>query len=81
MSDLASDICEVAVTLPDGAVRRYPAGVTPARDRRGHLEIAGQGGAGGVVDGRLVGPVAADPPRRLELRIVTAKDEVVRSWS
>ena len=30
MSDLASEIREVAVTLPDGAVRRYPAGVTAA---------------------------------------------------
>ena len=30
MSDLASELREVAVTLPDGAVRRYPAGVTGA---------------------------------------------------
>ena len=30
MSDLASELREVAVTLPDGAVRRYPAGVTAA---------------------------------------------------
>ena len=30
MSDLASELREVAVTLPDGAVRRYPAGITGA---------------------------------------------------
>ena len=29
MSELQAGVREVAVTLPDGAVRRYPSGTTP----------------------------------------------------
>ena len=60
MSDLASEIREVAVTLPDGAVRRYPAGTTAAADRLRHLEVARQGRARRPHRRPARRPVAAD---------------------
>ena len=78
MSDLASPMREVAVTLPDGAVRRYPAGVDPRRGRRRHLEVAGKAALAARVDGRLADlslPIEKDAT----LAIVTAKDEARRS--
>ena len=60
MSDLASEIREVAITLPDGAVRRYPAGVTGAAIAADISKSLGKAALAVVVDGRLVGPVAAD---------------------
>ena len=63
MSDLASRIREVAVTLPDGAVRRYPAGVTGAEVAADISKSLGKAALAVAVDGRLARPVAADRRR------------------
>ena len=75
MSDLASELREVAVTLPDGAVRRYPAGVTGAEvaaDISKSLEKA----ALAVTDRRPARrPLASRSSSDARLAIVTARDE------
>ena len=79
MSDLASNpgaagIREVAVTLPDGAVRRYPSGTTPGAIATDISKSLGKAALAARVDGRLVDlslPIEADAA----LAIVTAKDE------
>jgi threonyl-tRNA synthetase len=74
MSDLASEIREVAVTLPDGAVRRYPAGVTPGAVAGDISRTLGKAALAAVVDGRLSDlslPLHADA----KVAIVTARDD------
>lgn len=73
MSDLASMPAEVAVTLPDGAVRRYPAGVTGGAVAEDISKSLGKAALAVVVDGRLTDlsqPIGED----VSLAIVTAKD-------
>ena len=74
MSNLASELREVAVTLPDGAVRRYSAGVTGAEIAADISKSLGKAAFAVLIDGRLSDlsqPIARD----VELAIVTAKDE------
>jgi len=74
MSDLASEIREVAVTLPDGAVRRYPAGVTAAEVAADISKSLGKAALACEIDGRLADlstPIGADA----RLAIVTARDD------
>jgi threonyl-tRNA synthetase len=79
MSELASksgtsEIREVAVTLPDGAVRPYPAGTTAAAVAADISTSLGKAALAAVVDGRLADlslPIEADA----SLAIVTVKDE------
>ena len=74
MSDLASQIREVAVTLPDGAVRRYPAGVTGAEVAADISYSLGKAALAVTLDGRLDDlsrPIEQDA----KLAIVTARDD------
>ena len=67
MSELASPLREVAVTLPDGAVRRYPAGSTPARVAADISKSLARPRSPRVVDGRLSDlslPLEQDATRR-----------------
>ena len=74
MGDLASELREVAVTLPDGAVRRYPAGITGAEIAADISKSLGKAALAVTIDGRL-----ADLSRPIEqdarLAIVTARDD------
>ena len=74
MGDLASELREVAVTLPDGAVRRYPAGVTGAEVAADISKSLEKAALAVTIDGRL-----ADLSRPIEqdarLAIVTARDD------
>ena len=73
MSDLAPEIREVAVTLPDGAVRRYSSGITGAEIATDISKSLGKAALAVEIDGRV-----ADLSRPIEtdarLAIVTAKD-------
>ena len=73
MGDLEQTVREVAVTLPDGAVRRYPAGITAAAVAADISKSLGKAALACEIDGRL-----ADLSTPLEtdarLAIVTAKD-------
>ena len=74
MGDLASELREVAITLPDGAVRRYPAGTTGAAVAADISKSLGKAALAVIVDGRLADlsqPIERDAP----LAIVTARDE------
>ena len=67
-------IREVAVTLPDGAVRRYPSGTTPGAIATDISKSLGKAALAARVDGRLADlslPIDTD----VDLAIVTAKDE------
>ncbi len=74
MSELAPEIREVAVTLPDGAVRRYPSGTTAGAIAADISKSLGKAALAARIDGRL-----ADLSRPIEhdaaLAIVTAADE------
>ena len=74
MGDLASELREVAVTLPDGAVRRYPAGITGAEIAADISKSLEKAALAVTIDGRL-----ADLSRPIEqdarLAIVTARDD------
>ncbi|MFS8524135.1 MAG: TGS domain-containing protein, partial [Limnochordales bacterium] len=62
---------EIAVTLPDGAVRRYPAGTTPADIAR---DLGGRMAREAVVarvDGRLV-DLSRPLERDVHLELLTA---------
>jgi threonyl-tRNA synthetase len=74
MSDLASQIREVAVTLPDGAVRRYPAGVTGAEVAADISPSLGKAALAITLDGRL-DDLSRPIERDAKLAIVTAKDD------
>ncbi|MBP7003784.1 threonine--tRNA ligase [Amaricoccus sp.] len=74
MTDLAPDAREVAVTLPDGAVRRYEAGVTAGDVAADISKSLGKAALAARIDGRLADlstPIRGDA----RLAIVTAKDE------
>ena len=74
MSTLASELREVAVTLPDGAVRRYPAGTTAADIASDISKSLGKAALAARIDGRLADlsqPIEQDTT----LAIVTAADE------
>ena len=74
MGELASELREVAVTLPDGAVRRYPAGVTGAEIAADISKSLEKAALAVTIDDRL-----ADLSRPIEqdarLAIVTARDD------
>ena len=53
MSELASPLREVAITLPDGAVRRFPAGSTRAQVAAAISKSLEKAALAAVVDGRL----------------------------
>ena len=73
MSDAAASVREITITLPDGATRTYPAGVTPGEVAADVSKSLGKAALAARVDGRL-----ADLSERLEddaaIGIVTAKD-------
>ena len=74
MSTLASELREVAVTLPDGGVRRYPAGTTAADIASDISKSLGKAALAARIDGRLADlsqPIDQDAT----LAIVTAADE------
>jgi threonyl-tRNA synthetase len=74
LSDLTSELREVAVTLPDGAVRRYPAGTTAADIATDISKSLGKAALAARIDGRLADlsqPIEND----VALAIVTAADE------
>jgi threonyl-tRNA synthetase len=74
MSDLAPELREVAVTLPDGAVRRYPAGVTGATVAEDISKSLGKAALAVRLNGRLDDlsrPIDADT----ELAIITDRDD------
>lgn len=73
MSDLSAGIREVAVTLPDGAVRRYAAGVTPGEVAADISKSLGKAALAARVDGRLA-DLSVPLERDAEVAIVTAKD-------
>ncbi len=65
---------EVAVTLPDGAVRRYPAGVTGAEVAGDISKSLAKAAFAVTLDGRL-SDLSQPIERDVALAIVTAKDE------
>src|SRR4051794_36636297 len=74
MSDAVSEIQEVAVTLPDGAVRRYPAGTTAAAVASDISKTLGKAASAARIDGRLTDlsqPIEEDAA----VAIVTERDE------
>ena len=74
MSDAASDIREVAITLPDGNARTYPAGVTGGEVAADISKSLSKAALACTIDGKLSDlsqPIDADAA----LSIVTAKDE------
>lgn len=74
MSDLSPEIREVAVTLPDGAVRRYPTGTTGAEVAASISKSLAKSALAVTIDGRL-----SDLSRPLEadarVAVVTSRDE------
>ncbi|WP_415011208.1 threonine--tRNA ligase [Amaricoccus sp.] len=74
MSDLEPQVREVAVTLPDGAVRRVPAGTTAADVAAGISKSLGKAALAAVVDGRL-SDLSLPIDKDTSLAIVTAKDD------
>ena len=74
MSDLASELREVAVTLPDGAVRRYPAGVTGAEVAADISKSLEKAAFAVTIDGRL-SDLSQPIEKDVSLAVVTAKDE------
>lgn len=74
MSDLAPEIREVAITLPDGAVRHFPAGSTPGDVANAISKSLGKAAFAAVIDDRLAdlsSPIEQDA----RVAIVTAKDD------
>jgi threonyl-tRNA synthetase len=74
MSDLAASVREVAVTLPDGAVRRYAAGTTPGDVATDISKSLGKAALAARVDGRL-SDLSLPLDKDVDLAIVTARDE------
>ena len=74
MSDLASELREVAVTLPDGSVRRYPAGVTGATVAADISKSLEKAAFAVTIDGRL-SDLSQPIDRDVRLSIVTARDD------
>src|SRR5690554_6296071 len=65
---------EVAVTLPDGAIRRYPAGITGAEIAADISKSLAKSALAVTIDGRLSDlsqPITGD----VALSIVTTRDE------
>ena len=75
MSDLASEVREVAVTLPDGAVRRYPAGITGAAIAADISKSLGKAALAVRHRRPARRPRPADRAATRALAIVTARDE------
>jgi threonyl-tRNA synthetase len=74
MSELAPELREVAVTLPDGAVRRYAAGTTAAAIAADISKSLGKAALAARIDGRLA-DLSQPIERDARLAIVTAADE------
>jgi threonyl-tRNA synthetase len=74
MSDAALDARQVTITLPDGATRTYPTGVTAAAVAEDISKSLGKAALAAKIDGRLTDlsePIAADA----SLALVTQKDD------
>jgi threonyl-tRNA synthetase len=74
MAETATAAREVTVTLPDGAERRYPAGITPAAIAADISKSLAKAALAARIDGRLADlsePIESDA----SLALVTAKDE------
>ncbi len=76
MDDAASDLREVTVTLPDGAERSYPAGVTAAEIAASISPSLAKAAIAASIDGRL-SDLSAPLERDASLAIHTARDEAV----
>ena len=76
MSDAAADIREVAITLPDGAVRRYPAGVTGAGIAESLSKSLGKAAIAITVNDRLT-DLSQPITENSAVAIHTVKDEAV----
>jgi threonyl-tRNA synthetase len=76
MSDAAADVREVAITLPDGAVRRYPAGVTGAEIAESLSKSLGKAAIAISVDDRLA-DLGQPITENSAVAIHTVKDEAV----
>ena len=74
MADTQTLNREVAVTLPDGAVRRYPQGVTGAEIAEDISKSLGKAALACTIDGRLA-DLSEPIERDAKLAIVTVKDE------
>jgi threonyl-tRNA synthetase len=74
MSELASPLREVAVTLPDGAVRTFAAGSTPADVAAAISRSLAKAALAAVVDGRLA-DLSLPLEQDARVAIVTAKDD------
>jgi threonyl-tRNA synthetase len=74
MGEIAPELSEVAVTLPDGAVRRYPAGTTGAAVAADISPSLAKAALAAVIDGRLA-DLSQPIDRDTRLAIVTARDE------
>ncbi|MFQ8429781.1 threonine--tRNA ligase [Amaricoccus sp. W119] len=76
MSDAAEDIREVQITLPDGAVRGYPSGVTGAGIAESLSKSLSKAAIAATVNGRLTDlsqPITEDS----SVAIHTVKDEAI----
>jgi threonyl-tRNA synthetase len=74
MTDLASDVREVSVTLPDGAVRSYTTGVTGAEVAADISKSLARSALAWKIDGRL-SDLSQPLERDARVSIVTARDE------
>jgi len=74
MSELASPLREVAITLPDGAVRQFPAGSTPADVAAAISRSLEKAALAAVVDGRLA-DLSLPLDEDARVAIVTARDD------
>jgi threonyl-tRNA synthetase len=74
MMDLAPELRDVAVTLPDGAVRRYPAGTTGAAIAADISPSLAKAALAAMIDGRLA-DLSQPIERDARLAIVTARDD------
>ena len=74
MSELASPLREVAITLPDGAIRQFPSGATPADVAGAISKSLEKAALAAIVDGRL-SDLSLPLEKDAKVAIVTARDE------
>jgi threonyl-tRNA synthetase len=74
MAETEALLREVAITLPDGATRRYPAGITPAAIAADISKSLAKAALAARIDGRLA-DLSEKIDRDVSLAIVTAGDE------
>jgi threonyl-tRNA synthetase len=74
MDELASDLRQVAITLPDGAVRSYPVGITGAGIAADISRSLEKAALAVVIDGRL-SDLSQSIEHDAKVAVVTARDE------